>query len=120
MIRQLRQVLHDYYLPLTLVLLTVITFLSLYPLPELPTVPGKDKTLHMVAYATLSFPVSVVRPRYILIVLLVFMLWSGGLELIQPYVNRHRELADWLANTAGLSLGLVAGRLFDRLTKHKP
>lgn len=116
----IRILLIRYYKSLTVVLLLSISILSLYPLPELPKVPGSDKTFHLLAYAVLAFPVSFARPNAYFRIILFFMLWSGVIELIQPYVNRTRELEDLLANGAGLFLGFIVGRLVDAWTTPKP
>ncbi len=39
------------------------TFLSLYPLPELPEFPGTDKTHHLVAYFFLALPSGLRKPK---------------------------------------------------------
>jgi len=113
----IRTLLITYYKAITVFLLIVITALSLYPLPELPAVPGKDKTLHLLAYAVLAFPVSFARPNAHIRIIIFFLLWSGMIEFVQPYVNRSREVEDLLANTIGLFLGYITGRLLDRWTE---
>jgi hypothetical protein len=77
-----------YWGAISLVLLLVITALSLLPLPELPKVPGSDKTHHFVAYGLLILPAALRLPQYFLWVALGFGVWSGAIELLQPYVNR--------------------------------
>ncbi|MFY0687415.1 MAG: hypothetical protein JXQ90_09630 [Cyclobacteriaceae bacterium] len=37
-------IIEKYWIAATIWSLLIITFLSLYPLPELPDVPGEDKT----------------------------------------------------------------------------
>jgi len=113
----IRTLLITHYKAVTVFLLIVITALSLYPLPELPAVPGKDKTLHLLAYAVLAFPVSFARPNAHIRIIIFFLLWSGMIEFVQPYVNRTREAEDLLANTVGLFLGYVVGRMADGWTK---
>ena len=44
----------QHWKPITIFLLLVIAFLSLYPLPKLPEFPGTDKTHHLVAYFLLK------------------------------------------------------------------
>jgi VanZ family protein len=36
-----------------------------------------------------------------------FIVWSGLIELIQPYVNRYGEWLDMLANMGGVILAIV-------------
>lgn len=98
-----------YWLPLTIVLLLGVTTVSLIPLPELPELPGKDKTQHVIAYGILAFPVALARPKGYGWLLLGMIAWSGCIELIQPYVNRYGEWADLLANSAGVVLGWGVG-----------
>jgi len=85
--------------------LCVITVMSLLPLSELPAFPGSDKTHHLIAYGLLMFPVALKRPPGWLRIGVFFIVWSGLIELVQPYVNRYGEWLDLLANSMGLLLG---------------
>ena len=96
-----------YWISSTLFILMMITILSLRPLQMLPPVPGSDKTHHFVAYATLIFPTALRKPKYWQIIVLLFIGWSGAIELIQPYVNRYGELQDLAANIIGLVCGYL-------------
>lgn len=96
-----------YWIAITLFTLTVIIVLSLYPLDKLPSVPGRDKTHHFIAYAALMFPTALKKPRYGVLITLFFIVCSGGIELIQPYVNRYGEIQDLAANVAGLACGFL-------------
>lgn len=91
----------------SLTVLVVITALSLTPLPQLPEVPGTDKLHHFVAYAALMFPVALGLLRHRAWLGFVFFAWSGGIELIQPMVNRYGEWLDLAANGLGLLLGYL-------------
>ena len=102
-----------YWIALTVAVLAVITVLSLFPLPELPDMPGNDKTGHFLAYATLMLPVALRKPKHWLLIGLCFVAYSGAIELIQPFVNRYGEWLDLLANSTGILLGAVIGRLID-------
>jgi len=95
---------------LTLATLAAITFLSLWPLAQLPSVPGTDKTHHLIAYAALMFPAALRRPKHWLLIGLAFIAYSGAIELIQPYVNRYGEWLDMLANSSGVVCGVLAAR----------
>ncbi|WP_036798913.1 VanZ family protein [Photobacterium marinum] len=98
---------HKYWAAITLLILFSITFLSLTPMAELPEVPGTDKTHHFIAYAALMFPVAFRKPKKWPLFGLLFIGWSGMIELIQPYVNRYGEWLDMAANTGGLICGFV-------------
>ncbi len=100
------------WLILSSVLIVIIGILSLTPLDELPAAPCSDKLHHLLAYAGLALPVSIVRPKYWLIVMLFYCMFSGAIELIQPFVNRYGEWLDMAANCSGLLLGIsLAGLL---------
>lgn len=100
-----------HWLVSTLLIFFSIGLLSLIPLEELPPAPGSDKLHHLIAYAALAFPVALRRPPYWWLMLLGFLLYSGLIELIQPYVNRYGEWLDMLANSLGILAGLALARL---------
>lgn len=102
-------IIQSYWQMITVLTLVTITTLSLWPVANLPVVPGSDKTHHFIAYAALMFPVALRKPRYWLMIGLFFIAWSGMIELIQPYVNRYGEWLDLAANTGGITVGLLAG-----------
>ena len=97
----------------TLAVLISITMLSLWPLQALPDIPGSDKSHHVIAYAALMFPVALRRPRYWIVIGLLFILYSGLIELIQPTVNRYGEWLDLAANSAGVVCGWIIAVLMD-------
>jgi len=106
-----------HWLPISVALLALISMLSLTPLEHLPTVPGSDKLQHFIAYAALIIPAALRRPRHLWLIFLFYVCWSGGIELIQPYVSRYGEWGDLAANTAGLTLGCVVGLASARMNK---
>ena len=117
---QCEKIAKKHWATLTLLLLAAITFLSLWPLQALPEVPGTDKTHHLLAYALLMLPTAVRKPRYWLAYALLFIAYSGMIELIQPWVNRYGEWLDLLANAIGVLCGALIGSsiraLWQRLT----
>lgn len=104
-----------HWLTLTLLCLTAITALSLWPADALPEVPGTDKTHHLIAYATLVLPIALSKPKHWMLIALCFALWSGIIELIQPYVNRYGEWLDMLANVAGIACGIIIAAVLNRI-----
>jgi membrane protease YdiL (CAAX protease family) len=108
-----------YWLACTVCTLAAITALSLSPLPDLPAVPGSDKALHLLAYAALIFPVGLRRPQHIPALFLLFILYSGMIELIQPSVNRCCEWLDLAANICGLTCGLLLAEVLRRLNARR-
>ena len=107
-----------YWVALTVLTLLAITLLSLSPMPSLPVVPGTDKTHHFIAYAALMFPAAFVRPRYWIALAGVFWLWSGAIELLQPYVNRYGEWLDMAANGGGIVCGIVLAMVARYIVGH--
>ena len=92
------------------------TFLSLWPLQQLPSVPGTEKTHHLVAYALLMFPAALRKPKNWVLIGLLFIAYSGLIELIQPYVNRYGEWLDMLANVTGVVCGAIVAGLISLLS----
>ena len=72
---------------------------------ELPSVPGNDKIHHFIAYSVLMFSVALRKSKYWPVIGLFLIFWSGVIELIQPYVNRHSDWMDLLTNCAGIVIG---------------
>ena len=106
-----------YWLYITVLLLVSIATLSLWPAAHLPNVPGTDKTHHFIAYAALVFPTALKRPKEYLSIILIFLAFSGAIELIQPYVNRYGEWLDMLANTLGLFIGWLLAKIILFISK---
>ena len=93
----------------TIFLLLIIAFLSLSPLPELPGVPGTDKTHHLVAYFLLALPSGLKKPNKWVLFIFLFIFFGGVIEMIQPYVNRYGEWSDFFTNTIGVISGFFVG-----------
>ena len=99
----------QHWKPVTIFLLLVIAFLSLYPLPKLPEFQGTDKTYHLIAYFLLALPLGLKKPNKCILIIFLFIIFGGVIEVIQPYVNRYGEWLDFLANTIGVILGFFLG-----------
>lgn len=99
-------IINRYWAILVVVLGLIITYLSLSPAQGLPSVPGTDKTHHFIAYAALMFPIALRKPKHWKIYGAVLVGYSGVIELVQPYMNRHGEWLDMLANTSGVISGI--------------
>jgi len=107
----------QYWRQITVLTLALITVLSLTPLAHLPDAPGSDKTHHLVAYFALALPAAMHGGPKWLLLLPVFILWSGAIELIQPFVNRYAEWYDLVANSVGVGLGALAGEMLRRIQR---
>ncbi len=99
----------QHWKPVTIFLLLVIAFLSLYPLPKLPEFQGTDKTYHLVAYFLLALPSGLKKPNKWVLFIFLFIIFGGVIEMIQPYVNRYGEWLDFFANTIGVISGFFVG-----------
>ena len=106
---------NKFWLTFTGLILLAITVLSLLPLPELPSAPGSDKLHHLLAYAALAIPPTIRRPRGWQLYLIGFALFSGLIEIIQPYVNRYGEWQDLFANVAGLLIGATCAHFVKQI-----
>ena len=100
-----------YWLPITVVVLSVITTLSLLPLDYLPQMTNTDKLRHFIAYALLTLPVAIKKPKNWHLILLAFVLYSGCIELIQGIFHRTGDWLDVAANITGLLFGLLLAQL---------
>ena len=93
----------------TLDMALVVGVATLTPLPKMVSVGGSDKLHHVLAFIGLALPVSLLRPRWLPLAVVLLAAYGGAIELIQPLVGRSCELADWLADLAGIGLGAVIG-----------
>ena len=61
------------------------------------------------------FPTALRKPDKWIMIGLLFIAYSGAIELLQPYVNRYGEWLDMAANTLGVICGLIVAELINRL-----
>ena len=99
----------------TSLIFIIITFLSFYPLKEQPNIPGTDKIHHLIAYSALAIGVGLRRPSNYVLIIILFSFYSGLIEIIQPYLNRFREVEDFLFNNLGILIGLTLGIVINKI-----
>tara|TARA_Y100000996_G_C22476169_1_gene624217 strand:+ start:454 stop:813 length:360 start_codon:yes stop_codon:yes gene_type:complete len=99
----------------TICIFLIITFLSLYPLKVQPSVPGTDKIHHLIAYAALTICIGLRKPPYYHLIIIFFSIYSGLIEIVQPYLNRFGEIDDFLYNNFGIFIGLVSGIIINKI-----
>ena len=99
----------------TYLIFIIITFFSLYPLQEQPSIAGSDKIYHLIAYSALAIGVGLRRPSNYVLIIIFFSFYSGLIEIIQPYVNRFREIEDFLFNNLGILIGLTLGIFINKI-----
>lgn len=106
-------------IPLTLILTATLTVAMLWPLEAIPpATDGFDKTLHIIAFAALSFPLSRTGRFGLLPVFVSAITFGGMIELIQPSFNRSADIKDWIADITGVTVGIACGLIYQRLRPH--
>ncbi|KKM18677.1 hypothetical protein LCGC14_1663290 [marine sediment metagenome] len=99
---------------LTVGLSVCIALLTLIPLNASGVVPGSDKTHHVLAFMSLILPSAAFYPSALPRVALAATFYAGLIEVIQPFVGRSGEMADFLADLLGISIGAMIGLLLHR------
>lgn len=99
-------------------LLLVVLVLSLLPISH-PEVSPNDKVNHFIAYAVLAIA-GVLAYRSKLWVSLFVINWGVFIELLQGMTEyRHYSMADAVANTAGVFIGIAAMVIWQRFIRQK-
>ena len=107
-------------IPLTLIVTTVLTVAMLWPINQPPPAPdGSDKVVHLVAFAALAFPLARTGRVGLFAVFVAASVFGGLIELIQPSFGRSADMQDWIADIAGVALGILLALLYRRLRKQR-
>lgn len=93
----------------TLVLTVVILLLALAPPRPEDSGGINDKTLHFAAFATLVLPCAIFLARYLGWIASLALAFGGAIELLQPRFGRDASWTDFLADTLGVTAGVVVG-----------
>ena len=99
---------HKISLIVTGIFACVIAYLTLTPQP-VPIISGGDKLHHLIGFAALSLPASILYRQALLWLLPGIIAFGGAIELVQPYVNRRGEWGDFWADIAGVLAGVIIG-----------
>ena len=106
-------------IPITLIVTTVLTVAMLWPINQPPPAPdGTDKLVHLIAFAALAFPLARTG-RIGLIPVFVGASAFGGLRAYPALFGRNADMQDWIADIAGVGLGIVLALIYRRLRKHR-
>ena len=74
-----------------------------YPRVRIPgELPSGDKIIHFAAFAILALLVWQVLARRTWLAAAILIPYAAVDEYTQQFVGRYTELADWVANTAGI------------------
>ena len=94
----------------TLAMAALVAFLTLAPPSgNIATFPYADKVWHFIGFAALILPTALLTPRDLPKALILLILFGAAIELVQPFVGRGREVADFLTDVLGLGAGAWAG-----------
>ena len=106
-------------IPLTAFVAITLTVAMLWPLEAPPPAPeGSDKLVHFIGFAGLAFPLARTGRLGLVAVFVGASAFGGLIELIQPTFNRSADMADWVADTVGVVIGIGAALLYRRLRRH--
>ena len=106
-------------IPLTLIVATFLTVAMLWPITQPPPAPeGSDKVVHLIAFAVLALPLAHTSRFGLSPVFIAASAYGGIIEVLQPYFGRSADMQDWIADIAGVGLGIVLALLYRRLRKH--
>ena len=94
---------------LTFAFALIICLGTLTPLPQAVDMPGIDKWYHFLAFAALTYPLTVASRRCWLLVIVFGLSFGASIEIIQPYVNRFGDIADFTADAFGVLIGFLFG-----------
>ena len=107
-------------IPLTLIVTAALTVAMLWPINQPPPAPdGSDKVVHLTAFAALAFPLARTGRFGLIPVFVGASAFGGIIEVIQPSFGRSADMQDWIADIAGVGLGIVLALLYRRLRKHR-
>ena len=107
-------------IPLTLIVTAVLTVAMLWPINQPPSAPdGSDKVVHLIAFAALSFPLARTGRFGLIPVFVGASVFGGMIEVLQPSFGRSADMQDWIADIAGVGLGIVLALVYRRVRKHR-
>ena len=105
---------------LTFIMTTVLTVAMLWPINQPPPAPdGSDKVVHLIAFAALAFPLARTGRFGLIPIFIAASAYGGIIEVLQPSFGRSADMKDWIADIAGVALGIVLALLYRRLRKHR-
>jgi VanZ family protein len=99
------------------VLAIVVLYLALTPSPPDNLDTGWDKLNHALAFAALAVSAcfsAQVSPRRLLLAGALLVAFGGVIELLQALVGRDAEWGDLLADSVGMTTGLLSGLVIQR------
>ena len=106
-------------IPVTLIVTGLLTVVLLWPVDHHPPGPEwVDKIAHFIAFAALAFPMAYTGRFSLLLVFVGASSFGGIIELLQPNFNRNADLIDWIADIAGVLVGVIFGVIYRHYRMH--
>jgi len=106
---------HTLALLATALIAAVIAYLTLTPpRPEASGGLLSDKAYHVIAFAALILPGTLLYIRSLTWLIPAALVFGAAIELVQPYVGRSAEMADFVADAVGVACGLILGTIMRR------
>jgi VanZ family protein len=81
-----------------------ISLATLLPAEQLPSAPGSDKLHHVIGFAAWTIMIAAGNFKTFSYLCVFIWFWGGAIEIIQPYVNRYGEWADFAGDSLGVLL----------------
>ena len=94
---------------LTFTFALIICVGTLMPLPQAVDILETDKWYYFVAFAALTYPLTVANRRCWFLIIAFGLSFGALIEIIQPYVNRFGDVADFTADAVGVLIGFSFG-----------
>ena len=94
---------------LTFTCALIICVGTLIPLPQGVDVPGTDKWHHFLAFAALTYPLTVASRQHWLLTIAFGLSFGSLIEIMPPYVRRFGDVADFNADAVGVLIGFSFG-----------
>ena len=106
---------HTLALLATALIAAAIAYLTLTP-SRFEALDGllSDKAYHVIAFAALIFPGALLYLRSLIWLIPAALVFGATIELVQPYVGRSAETADFVADGVGVVCGLILGLILRR------
>ena len=94
---------------LTFTFALIICVGTLMTLPQAVDILETDKWYYFVAFAALTYPLTVANRRCWFLIIEFGLSFGALIEINQPYVNRFGDVADFTADAVGVLIGFSFG-----------
>jgi len=95
----------------------LIGFFALMPVSPGAMAMPSDKLMHVIAFAVLVLPLSMIFARKALFIFVGAVAYGLLIEVVQPYAGRMFELGDLWADALGAIIGIGLGSVLSGLAQ---